>query len=158
LARWYAADDDEYEDDPEPVELPTVSIYPPARCCICRRPGQSLGCFRCGKPVCYNEKDYQRDSHCGGWILDWWHNSAYDYDDGNEFYCRKCLQKAYAFDNRTRRAYLFLNGRAIAREQKKDYFKGTVAHPHKRHRHATAPRSTYSPLWGDLGDLEDHPF
>jgi len=39
------------------------------------------------------------DSTCGGWILDWWHNSAFDPDDGNEFYCQNCLKEAYGDAN-----------------------------------------------------------
>lgn len=80
--------DDEEERDQEPREVQTLTIYPPAPCWLCGRPEQGHVCFRCGRPVCYNQENYFSDSSCGGWILDTWHN---EHPDGNEFYCKVCL-------------------------------------------------------------------
>jgi hypothetical protein len=91
-------EDEEFERDEEVRELPEVRLDEPAPCCVCGKPDCTNACFRCGQPVCYSE-DYTGDSECGGWILDWWQNSAYDPDDGNEFYCNRCLAKVNAADD-----------------------------------------------------------
>lgn len=60
---------------------------------ICVTCGKSLAydtaCYRCGEPVHIQEPE------CGSWILDWWHESAFDEVDGNEFWCRACLGEVY---------------------------------------------------------------
>ncbi len=88
---YYADDIEERED--EPRELPTALLDEPGRCCICHKPGRRYGCWRCGRPVCMDLTNYQADSTCGGWIMDWWSNGAMDPDDGNEFWCKDCLEK-----------------------------------------------------------------
>ncbi len=87
---------DERNEEPEPRELPEFLLEQPGPCCICGKPERTHGCFRCGKPVCINEQNYLRDSACGSWILDWWTVGAYDPDDGNEFWCQKCVEQALA--------------------------------------------------------------
>jgi hypothetical protein len=42
-----------------------------------------------------NADNYMNDSTCGGWIMDWWSNGAMDPDDGNEFWCKMCLEAEY---------------------------------------------------------------
>jgi hypothetical protein len=84
----YAEDDDELDEEREPEEVQTVTVYPPAPCCICGRPEQGHACFRCGQAVCYNQENYFGESTCGGWILDTWHP---EHPHGNEFYCNVCL-------------------------------------------------------------------
>lgn len=83
-------DEDAYYDheDEEPRELLEIMLDAPGSCTTCGKHGQQRGCFRCGKPVCYNEKDYLADTKCGGWILDSWHPAA---PDDNEYYCQECL-------------------------------------------------------------------
>ena len=85
--------DDDDESECEPRELPTMNVD--GSCCVCGKPGQQSGCFRCGLPVCMVPGDYMADSACGSWILDWWHDSAFDADDGNEFWCKVCLEEVY---------------------------------------------------------------
>lgn len=82
-------DDEEREEEREPEEVQTVTVYPPSNCCICGRPECGYACFRCGQAVCYNQENYFGDSPCGGWILDSWHP---EHPHGNEFYCTVCLQ------------------------------------------------------------------
>jgi len=91
MSDWYDEDDFE-ERDEEAVELPEVRLDEPAPCCVCGKVGCINACFRCGKPVCYAQV-YTEDSSCGGWILDWWTSGSTDPDDGNEFYCRLCLEE-----------------------------------------------------------------
>jgi hypothetical protein len=90
-------EDEEFEErDEEPQELPQVVLDEPGSCVVCGKLGRGYGCFRCGQPVCINADDYFADSACGGWILDWWTDGAYDPDDGNEFYCNHCLEEVNA--------------------------------------------------------------
>jgi hypothetical protein len=90
MSRYH--EDDELKEDLEPRELPEVKLSESGPCCVCGTPNCTNACFCCGEPVCMDPTDYQGDSACGGWILDWWHNSAYDPDDGNEFWCRGCME------------------------------------------------------------------
>jgi hypothetical protein len=93
----YWDDDVEIEqEEREPQELPVALLDEPGPCCMCGKVGQPRACFHCGKPVCMSTEDYQADSSCGGWILDWWHNAAFDPDDGNEFWCKTCIEEAAA--------------------------------------------------------------
>ena len=88
-------DDDEMDErEAEPRALPEVTVDA-GPCCICGKAEQVHGCFRCGRPVCMHPEQYMEDSSCGSWILDWWHDSAFDLDDGNAFWCRACLKKVY---------------------------------------------------------------
>lgn len=89
-------EDEDYEGEPQ--EMQSVTIDPPGPCTTCGKEGCTDGCFRCGQAVCMNAEDYQADTDCGGWILDWWHPSAYDYDDGNEYWCKACLEAEYGND------------------------------------------------------------
>jgi hypothetical protein len=84
--------DDDGESEQEPREMPEVHLQESGPCCMCSKPDQQYGCFRCGRPVCMDESNYMADSACGGWIMDWWSNSAFDPDDGNEFWCRECIE------------------------------------------------------------------
>ncbi len=88
--------DDDEEIEPEPRELPEVRLDEAGPCCICGKPGQQHGCFRCGRPVCMDARDYLADSTCGGWIMDWWSNGAFDPDEGNEFWCHTCIAEELA--------------------------------------------------------------
>jgi hypothetical protein len=85
-------DDIEEEREDEPREMQTILLDEPGPCIICQKPDCHYGCFRCGRPVCYKLDNYLADSTCGGWIMDWWSNGAYDPDDGNEFWCKACLE------------------------------------------------------------------
>lgn len=87
--------EDEEERKQEERALPEVWLMEKGACCMCGVPEQRHGCFRCGRPVCMQASNYLADSPCGGWILDWWSNGAYDLDNGNEFWCRTCLQEEY---------------------------------------------------------------
>jgi hypothetical protein len=86
--------DDEEEEERELQELPMVDADGP--CCICGKPDQKHGCFVCGRPVCYDEEDYFKDTKCGGWILDTWHDA---HPEGNEFYCQECLAEQYPMES-----------------------------------------------------------
>lgn len=88
----YLDDIDEEEREDEPREMQTILLDEPGQCIICQKTDCHYGCFRCGRPVCYHPTNYQADSTCGGWIMDWWSNGAYDPDDGNEFWCTECLK------------------------------------------------------------------
>ncbi len=88
----YSADDIEERED-EPRELSMALLDKPGRCCMCHKPGRRYACWRCSRPVCMDLTNYQADSTCGGWIMDWWSNGVYDYDNGNEFWCKDCLEK-----------------------------------------------------------------
>lgn len=90
----YWDDDLDTEQEREPHELPVALLDEPGPCCMCGKVGQPHACFHCGKPVCMNTEDYQADSTCGRWVLDWWHTAAFDPDDGNEFWCQACLEEA----------------------------------------------------------------
>lgn len=81
-------DDEDREEEREPEEVQTVTVYPPSNCCICGRPECGYACFRCGQAVCYNRENYFGESTCGGWILDSWHPG---HPHENEFYCNICL-------------------------------------------------------------------
>ena len=83
-------DDNRYDGEPDPQELPEVVPEQPGPCYVCGKPEQRNGCFKCGKPVCYNEQDYLGDSQCGGWILDSWHPDA---PEENEFWYQHCLKE-----------------------------------------------------------------
>jgi hypothetical protein len=85
-------DDLDREQEPEPQELPSFLLDESGPCRICGRPKQHHACFHCGSPVCMDESNYMNDTVCGSWILDWWHNSAFDPDDGNEFWCKECVK------------------------------------------------------------------
>lgn len=95
----YYISHDEYEedDDDELQVMESVTIYPPAPCCICGMTNQTFGCYRCGKPVCMDAENYMHDapSGCGAWIMDWHSNGAMSPDDGNEYYCQTCLGEVY---------------------------------------------------------------
>lgn len=59
-------------------------------CVTCGKPLEfDTACYCCGEPVHLHEPD------CGAWILDSWHESAFDDVDGNEFWCRACLTREY---------------------------------------------------------------
>lgn len=83
-------DKDRYNGEPEPQELPEVMAGQPGSCCVCGKLAQRNSCFKCGKPVCYNEQNYLEDSACGGWILDSWHPDA---PEENEYWCQHCLKE-----------------------------------------------------------------
>ena len=80
-------------DDDEPGELPTAFASPPGPSVVCGKANLGFACYRCGQPVCMQPTDCMEDSECGAWIMDWWSNGAMDLDDGNEFWCRRCLEK-----------------------------------------------------------------
>ena len=84
--------DDEGEDD-ERGELPTAYANPSGPCVVCSKADQQFACFRCGEPVCMDEDNIMNDTGCGGWIMDWWSNGAMDPDDGNEYWCKHCLER-----------------------------------------------------------------
>lgn len=88
-------DEDTEEREEEPHELPTITLGEPGPCSTCGKADQHYGCFRCGRPVCYNAQNYLADSTCGGWILDSWHPDA---PEGNEFYCNMCLHAGLLVD------------------------------------------------------------
>jgi len=98
----YWDDDLDLEQEQEPRELPSVLLDEPGPCCMCGKPDQQRGCFRCGRPICMDAANYLNDSPCGGWILDWWSTGACDPDDGNEFWCHECIAEQLA-DNETGR-------------------------------------------------------
>jgi hypothetical protein len=87
----YEDEEDLREDDPQ--ALPEARLDTPGPCCICGKPDCTHACFLCGKPVCMDTQNYQADSSCGSWIMDWWSNGADDPDDGNEFWCNSCLEE-----------------------------------------------------------------
>lgn len=88
--------DDEQDDlEQGEKELPEVFLTESGPCVVCGKAGCQQGCFRCGKPVCMNGQDYQADSSCGSWLLDWWSNGAMESTDGNEFWCNGCLEEGY---------------------------------------------------------------
>lgn len=84
--------DEEQDVEQELQALPEAELEQPGPCCICGTPDCPHACFHCGKPVCMDLQNYQEDSSCGGWILDWWTDGADDPDDGNEFWCQDCLE------------------------------------------------------------------
>lgn len=91
-----SSEEKEEKEEHEPqkgAEVAEFGPWEPGPCCICGKPDQEHGCFRCGRFVCIDETDFMLDSACGGWILDWWHPCAFDPDDGNEFWCRECFQQ-----------------------------------------------------------------
>jgi hypothetical protein len=88
--------DDEIEEEREPREMQEVRLDEPGPCCMCGKPDQRHGCFRCGRPVCMDESNYLADSACGGWIMDWCSNGEFDPDDGNEFWCHACIEEELA--------------------------------------------------------------
>lgn len=92
--------DDEAESEPEPREMPAVFLNESGPCCMCGKPDQQRGCFRCGRPVCMDPENSMNDSGCGGWIMDWWSNGAMDPDDGNEFWCKECIAEQLAGNER----------------------------------------------------------
>lgn len=96
-------EDEEDELDEEPLTMESVTIYPAEPCSICGVPGQSFGCHRCGKPVCMDQTNYMHDAPngCGSWIMDWHSNSAMSPDDGNEYYCKSCLEEVYGASDAT---------------------------------------------------------
>ncbi|MGI9057116.1 MAG: hypothetical protein ACR2H5_00875 [Ktedonobacteraceae bacterium] len=77
----------------EPRALPEVVSSGPGPCCVCKKSGRWRSCFRCGRPVCMDETNYMADTACGSWILDWWQESAFDEDDGNEYWCHACQEQ-----------------------------------------------------------------
>ena len=85
--------DDDLEEEREPRELPEVHLLESGPCCMCGKPDQQHGCFRCGRPVCIDDSNYMADSACGGWIMCWCSNGAMDPDDGNEFWCHECIEE-----------------------------------------------------------------
>ena len=44
--------DDDEEVEREPQELPEIRLDEAGPCCMCGKPEQQHGCFRCGRPVC----------------------------------------------------------------------------------------------------------
>ncbi|MGH2505874.1 MAG: hypothetical protein ACRDHZ_00405 [Ktedonobacteraceae bacterium] len=94
---------DDYEDNQEyEYERPMPDmphIWPAENCSICGKPGCTRGCVHCGKAVCINAENYMEGSTCGGWIMDWWSNGAYDPDEGNEFWCNTCKKEEYSEDD-----------------------------------------------------------
>ena len=87
--------DDDAEGEQEPRAMPEVHLQESGPCCVCGKPDQQYGCFRCGRPVCMDASNYMADSACGGWIMDWCSNGAFDPDEGNEFWCRECIEAEF---------------------------------------------------------------